>query len=373
MRILHCLRAPVGGLFRHVLDLAGEQAVRGHDVGIVADSLSEDRLTPSKFAAVAPALTLGIHRLAMPRQPGLGDWRAAQAVRKLVSPLAVDVLHGHGAKGGAYARLAARGLNRDTSRERLAVIYTPHGGTLHYAPSSLEGRIYFTLERLLARSTSAIIFESAYSARLFAERVTTAVKTVRVIPNGLKPADFDVIEPRADAADVLFVGELRHLKGVDLLLDALAQLNAERRTTAAIVGGGPDDAAFRAQCDRLDLGGVVTFHGPMPARDAFALGRVMVVPSRAESFPYIVLEAAAAGLPLVATDVGGIPEIVAGTDTALIAAGSAAAIADAVNHALADPDASAAKSRRLRTKIAESFNVSRMTDDVLAVYDAARR
>lgn len=373
MRILHCLRAPVGGLFRHVLDLAGEQAARGHDVGIVADSLSEDRLTQSKFAAVAPALTLGIHRLAMPRQPGLGDWRAAQSVRKLAAPLEIDVLHGHGAKGGAYARLAARGLNRNQARAPIAVIYTPHGGTLHYAPTSLEGRIYFTLERMLARSTSAIIFESAYSARLFAERVTAAVGTVRVIPNGLKPADFEIIKPRTDAADVLFVGELRHLKGVDLLLDALAQLNSERRTTAAIVGGGPDDAAFRAQSDRLNLNGVVTFHGPMPAREAFALGQIMVVSSRAESFPYIVLEAGAAGLPLVATDVGGIPEIVDGTDTKLIPADNAPAIADAIGHALAEPDASAAKSQRLRQKIADAFNVSRMTDDVLAVYEAARR
>ena len=60
MRILHCLRAPVGGLFRHVLDLAAEQARRGHAVGILADSNAEDRLTSPKFASIAPLLQLGI-------------------------------------------------------------------------------------------------------------------------------------------------------------------------------------------------------------------------------------------------------------------------------------------------------------------------
>ena len=68
----------------------------------------------------------------------------------------------------------------------------------------------------------------------------------------------------------------------------------------------------------------------MPAREAFALGRALVVPSRAESFPYIVLEAAAAGLPLLATNVGGIPEIVSGTDTALLPPEDADALAQAM-------------------------------------------
>src|SRR6185437_12855996 len=129
MRILHCLRAPVGGLFRHVLDLAEEQANRGHDVGILADSNAEDGLTSAKFAAIAPKLTLGIKRVPMSRQPGLGDIAAVRAVRAHAATLNLDVLHGHGAKGGAYARLAAWTLK---GRARpVKSFYTPHGGSLH--------------------------------------------------------------------------------------------------------------------------------------------------------------------------------------------------------------------------------------------------
>ena len=92
-------RAPVGGLFRHVLDLAAEQARRGHDVGILADSNAGDRLTSPKFDSVSPLLTLGILRTPMSRNPGLGDLQALRSVRAHARTLDLDVLHGHGAKG----------------------------------------------------------------------------------------------------------------------------------------------------------------------------------------------------------------------------------------------------------------------------------
>ena len=73
LRILHCFRAPVGGLFRHVLDLSAEQAVRGHDVGFVVDSTVADPLTEGRLADAARHLTLGIHRIPMGRLPGPRD------------------------------------------------------------------------------------------------------------------------------------------------------------------------------------------------------------------------------------------------------------------------------------------------------------
>jgi glycosyltransferase involved in cell wall biosynthesis len=94
------------------------------------------------------------------------------------------------------------------------------------------------------------------------------------------------------------------------------------------------------------------------------------VPSRAESFPYIVLEAAAAGLPLLATNVGGIPEIVAGTDTALLPPGDVGALAQAMLDALDEPATARAQALRLQQAVASRFTVSAMTDAVLELYDA---
>ena len=365
MRILHCLRAPVGGLFRHVLDLAEEQANRGHDVGILADSNAEDRLTSSKFAAIAPKLTLGVARIPMRRQPGLGDLAAVRAVRRHAAKLDLDVLHGHGAKGGAYARLAARSLS--VRGRSIKSFYTPHGGSLNLKPGSLEQRVLMMVERGLESVTAGLIFESAHAAQTYRARIRAEGAPQRIIPNGLRTADFTASNPGPNATDVLFVGELRDLKGVDILLEALARLK-ERSTTATIVGSGPDEAKFKAMCSALGLDELVRFTGALPIRDAFALGRTMVVPSRAESFPYVVLEAAAAGLPLIATNVGGIPEITAGSDTNLIEPGNVGALAETLTAALDRPDLALARAARLKSAISKKFTVAAMTDAVLNFY-----
>jgi glycosyltransferase involved in cell wall biosynthesis len=365
MRILHCLRAPVGGLFRHVLDLAEEQANRGHDVGILTDSNAEDRLTSAKFAAVAPKMTLGIARVPMRRQPGLGDIAAVLAVRAHAAKLNLDVLHGHGAKGGAYARLAARSLT--IRGQNVKSFYTPHGGSLNLKPGTITQRILMLTERALESMTTGLIFESTHAARTYRARISAADIPRRIIPNGLRSADFVTVEPYPGATDVLFVGELRDLKGVDVLLAALAELK-DRPVTATIVGSGPDEAKFREMASVLGLEAFVRFTGALPIRDALPLGRVMVVPSRAESFPYVVLEASAAGLPLIATNVGGIPEMVADTDTPLIEPGNAAALVTALNTTLDDPAKAHARAARLKAAITRKFTVAAMTDAVLNFY-----
>ncbi len=366
LQILHCLRAPVGGLFRHVLDLAVEQAARGHHVGVIADSTVSDTLTDAKFAAVAEQLTLGVLRTPMSRNPGLGDVRAANAVFRHARSLELDVMHGHGAKGGAYARMAARRLR--SIGQPVRVFYTPHGGTLNFRPSSVEGMVYHGMERAFTPLTDGLIFESAYAARVYRKQVSKAELLTRIVPNGLRPEDFDPVAPDPDSTDVLMIGELRRLKGVDVLLRALALLRAERPLTATIVGAGPDATRFHDLAEALGIADSVRFTGAMPARAGFALGRIMVVPSLAESFPYIVLEAAAAGLPLIATSVGGIPEITQGTDTELVPAGDVAALAAALRRYADEPAAAALRAERLRATVAERFTVETMTDAVMGFY-----
>lgn len=367
MKILHCLRAPVGGLFRHVLDLALEQAKRGHEVGILADSNAEDRLTAQKFAAAAPFLKLGIIRTPISRAPGLGDLSAIRAVAAHAKRLDVDVLHGHGAKGGLYARLAALRLYRRGVRS----FYTPHGGSLHSTPGSLAARVYMAVERGLEPLTDGVIFESAYAAEIYRARVGGRMAACRVIHNGVRDDDFEPVRCGADAADIIFVGELRDLKGVDVLIDAIAELKAERPIRASIVGSGPDADTLKARAVARGVDHLVVFTGALPIRDALTRGRIMAVPSRAESLPYVVLEAAAAGLPLVATSVGGIPEIVEGTDTALIAPGSVSALVEGLCALLDDPVTAEQRAGRLRVKVAQRFTVAAMTTDVLSFYGEA--
>ena len=364
------MRAPIGGLFRHVLDLAGEQADQGHEVGILADASACDALTDRRFAAIKPKLALGLERVPMSRKPGLGDLNAARAVAAHAGRIGLDVLHGHGAKGGAYARLAGRMVG-GRNGHKLKIFYTPHGGTLNFPAGSLEGSVYLKLEKILARLTTGIVFESDFARRTFAEKVGQLPTPERVVPNGLHSVDFARHAPAAAAADFVFIGELRDLKGVAVLLRALRRLNNERPTRAVIVGSGPHGAQFKALASELLLDSVVRFAGPMPAAAAFALGRALVVPSLKESFPYVVLEGAAASLPLAATNVGGIPEIVAGTDTLLVSAGDDAALADLMRFILHEPDMARERAARLNAHVQAKFTVGRMTADILSFYDTA--
>lgn len=366
LRILHCLRAPVGGLFRHVLDLAREQAAAGHAVGLLADEATGDRLTEARLDALRPDLALGISRAAMSRNPSPRDMRAVGFTASLAERLGVDILHGHGAKGGAYARLAARKIKRNGGR--VGAFYTPHGGSLNYAPGTIEARVFLGIEKLLVRFTDGIVFESAHAARIFDERVAPIDGLARIVPNGLQPADFVAHDPATDAADFLFVGELRDLKGVDVLLNALAEINATRPTRAVIVGSGPDGAKLEQLAKDLGLDGRVRFTGALPARQAFPMGRTIVVPSRTESFPYIVLEAGAAGLPLLTTGVGGIPEMMSGTDTPMLPAGDVRALATHMRFALDNTAEMRARAARFRAVVAERYTVAGMSGSILAFY-----
>lgn len=370
-RILHVMRSPVGGLFRHVLDLSSEQISRGYEVGLVCDRDTGGEAAAARLEAIASNFALGVHRFPIPRAPRLGDVFALRRTLSLIASFKPAIVHGHGAKGGAYARLAAARL---VNKGGPAAFYTPHGGALHYDPASAQGRLFFAFERYAQRWTKAILFESHYGLGVYRRKIGEPACPVAVIHNGLRPDEFEPAIPDEDAADVLFIGEMRDLKGVSVLLDALAILKAEERPVSALlVGGGPDKARFREQAKSLRLMGHVTFVGAMPARQAFTRARAIVVPSLNESLPYVVLEAAAAGLPMIATTVGGIPEIFAGEAHRLVAPGNPCSLADAIADMVSDRPRARAEAEGLRQSIASRFSVTAMTDGVMEAYGVGER
>ena len=365
MNILHVFRAPLGGLFRHVVDLARGQIERGHRVGMVVDNITGNARSREILAGLAPLLALGITLTPMPRQISPTDLSATVHVSKRVRRVAADVLHGHGAKGGAYARLAFAG-------RPLVRAYTPHGGSLLLDHTSFGGRAYLAMERVLMPRGDLYLFESAFSADVFRAKVGQPTGLTRVIHNGVSRTEFSPVEPAADASDLVYVGEFRPVKGIDTLLDALALLHRQGLPlTATLIGDGPEASALRAQVARLSLTGAVRFGAAMPMRQALARGRMMVIPSRAELLPYVVLEAAAAGRPQITTRVGGIPEIFGPLSDMLVPSGDAAALGAAIRRAVADPAATARQMEQLRQQVATSFSLDAMVDGVLAGYEQA--
>jgi glycosyltransferase involved in cell wall biosynthesis len=257
---------------------------------------------------------------------------------------------------------------RTASRDRIRV-YTPHGGSLHFPLATLKGSLYARVERALMNDTDLFLFESAFARDTYQRTIGTPKGLVRCVFNGVTASEFDPVVKAEDATDLIYVGEFRHIKGADLLIDAVARLRAAGRpATLTLAGDGEESASLKAQVEKLGLGDAVRFIGHVKARYGFSKGSLLVVPSRGDSMPYVVIEAAAAGIPMIAANVGGIPEIFGPHGDALFAPNNTAAMADAIEAALKDPAAAKERAKSLRERIFQHFSQKAMVEGVFAGY-----
>jgi glycosyltransferase involved in cell wall biosynthesis len=355
MNIVHVFRSPLGGLFRHVHDLALEQQARGHRVGMICDVEAVGAGSEQLLGRMANVLELGLHRVQIPRLPHPSDVSSLKKIKNILASKDANIVHGHGAKGGLHARLSGR-----------TNVYTPHGGSLHYSNLSPVGLSFLTAERILEKKTHGFVFVCDFERRSFEAKIGTAGRPHAVVYNGLRREEFneDVLSP--EASDLLFVGEMRGLKGVDLLLQAIAQLKPLRRVTATLVGDGPEEQAFKTLATSLGISGQVTFAGRKPMQEALPLGKVLVLPSRKESFPYVVLEAAATGKIVLAAKVGGVPEIL--DPSCLFEPDNAAALAQAIEGTFGNSEPLVLAATVTRRRLQREFSVEHMTNQILSFY-----
>jgi len=149
----------------------------------------------------------------------------------------------------------------------------------------------------------------------------------------------------------------------------VARLHGDGKpVTLTLAGDGEEMAALKAQVERLGLSHSVRFIGHVKARYGFSKGKVLVVPSRGDSMPYVVIEAGAAGIPMIAADVGGIPEIFGPHGDALFAPNTAGAIADAIESALDNPAATQERAKTLRERVFQHFSQNAMVEGVMRGY-----
>ncbi len=338
LRIVHCFRSPIGGIFRHVRDLAELHSAAGHQVGILCDSstggVHEDRL----FEQIMPYLSLGVTRFPIGRSVSLKDMAALVESYKLIKELQPDILHGHGAKGGVIARLIGSLLR--VRRYRVARLYSPHGGSLHFSRGTLSGQAVFAAERIFERMTESISFVCDYERATYETKIGKPHCHATRVYNGISERDFGRVALEPESADFAYIGMLRDLKGPDVFINAfaLAERLVGRPLSGLIIGDGPDLDRYRAMVEQKGLGQRITFRPAMPIAQAFALSDIVVVPSRAEAMPYIVLEALAAEKTIIASRVGGIPEILGTDSEALVEAGRADLFAATMAKALTDAD-----------------------------------
>ncbi|MGH3622539.1 MAG: glycosyltransferase family 4 protein [Sciscionella sp.] len=359
-----------GGAENVLVTLAGqaERAGMRLDVAVIAPPTGgRARWLPALRAAGLRPRFLGITRL---RQPGALP-RVAAAVRASRA----DVVHAHLGTASILAPIAAKLVGR------------PALCTLHHVPRPVYGT-EAARERLsvaVGSRSSGLLFVSTASRQGFAATYRAPQRNWAVIHNGVDltrfrprrageaiglPADLGV---PADAPVVTLVGHMRRGKGHRVLLDAWPDVLREHpEARLLLVGDGPEEAELRATVDGRGLAGRVVFAG---ARDDVELllrqSTVAVLPTEIEALPTALIEAAACGVPAVATRVGGVPEVVAHGRTGwLVDAQEPALFAGALRAALGDPVRLAGFGRAARQRAESLFGADRWADRLAGVYRA---
>lgn len=373
LTIVHCVRSTVGGIFRHIADLIEHQNACGHNVGLICDSLTGGAFEAEQLERLKPFIKLGVVQLPMSRSVSFSDATIIKTIHRLLSDVDVDVVHAHGAKGGVYGRAAAHWVTRKRRKQGRAgvvAIYSPHGGSLHYSPNTLQGKVYFAVERFFENFTNEFIFVAGFEVEAFIRKIGGIRRPWSIAYNGLTDDEFKPVKPARNAVDFVFAGHMRDLKGADLFIDAIEIANARSNEPiqAIMVGDGEDLPRYRYEAERRGLSERITFLDPMPIREVFKLGRNLVVPSRAEAMPYIVLEALAAKVPILTTSVGGIPEIFGANAYHLLAPGDANLIATAMLDRLRRPERGVELAGTLRLQIMRKFTTHHMFKKIDEVY-----
>lgn len=210
---------------------------------------------------------------------------------------------------------------------------------MHYPKFSLSGMIYHTLERFLQRYTNELVFVSGYEIEMFRLKVGLPYVPWSIAYNGLRDDEFEPKKIAENARHFGCLGQMRDLKGMDVFIDTIEVANAHssEKVTGVLVGNGPDRELYEREVRRRGLGVVITFFDSMPIDDAMALCETVVVPSRAEALPYLVLETIACGRPVIATNVGGVPEIFGPHSDVLLKPGDANLLASKMLDRLDNP------------------------------------
>ena len=346
-RVLHALApGPVGGLESVVSMLAREWAGRGGGAAL-AMALDPGVPVPAGLAALAAA---GVDLFPF-WTPPRAYWRERADYLRIFREWRPAVVHSHGYRADVLAGPAA------------GVLGLPRVSTFHgFTGGGWKNRLYEYLQIRAARRCDAAIAVSApIRVRLLASRVSPA--RVHLIPNALarREAVLDRTAARAvlgldpTATVIGWVGRLSPEKGPDILLRAIPHL-ADPAWRVSMIGDGPLRAQLQELVDQLGLADRVSWHGLIPdAARCYAAFDCLVLSSRTEGTPIVLLEAMAGGIPVIATRVGGVPDVVREDEALLVAPDDPAALAAAVGTALADRAGARGRAARAATRVAGDY------------------
>ena len=368
-RILLVAECVVAGVGRHSVDLSIGLADRGHDVHLIYSPFRSD---PGTVAPVKAHPGITTAEVTITRSPGPSDLSAIRAIRRYITDHGpFDIVHGHSTKG-ALGNIAA--LDKPAAR-----LYTAHGfRSLDPRLRGWRKWLISRIERRIGRLAHLVIAVSE-DERAHAASIGLDPARLHCINNGVAPIDRaprDAIRARLGLAQdhvaIGFVGRFSSEKGPDRLIDAFAEIAGTAKDARLVMlGDGPMEDDVRAQAQRLGLDDRVLWLGPVDGREHMPALDILALPSAYEGLPYAVLEARAAGLPIVATDVGGVSTVVSdGSDGFIVKNWDQSAFAGRLAELVDDP---ALRGRMAASSLnhRDAFGIDQMIDGTLAVYGKA--
>lgn len=375
MHIAHVMEATIGGTRRHLVDVAHAQLLRGDTVSLLVSTLRDPGFAADLVALEAAGAT--VRRIPMVRaiRPAR-DLVHLRRIKAALRELRPDVVHTHSSKAGVLGRRASLSTGIG------ARVHTPH--TFAFLFGAMFGRakraVFRSIERSLASSTHRLVAVSESEAATIAASGVVDPGRLCTVPNGIDPARVEGAEPAnlagfgLDAARPVaaVVGLLYSAKGQDLALEALAEEGLEG-LQLLFVGPG-DQGPLLELAARLGVQRRVAFTGPRDdVPSILAASDFLVLPSRWEGMPYVVLEAMAASRAVVSTPVDGARDLVEDDVTGFLASGvSGAALAAAMRRAVL---AGSGRRERLgaagRARLDGAHDVSTMAERLDAVYREA--
>lgn len=349
---------PIGGAQVHVQDLAFALLQQGHEPIVVTsgNGLYTDRLR------AAGVRTISIDSMGQAISP-LRDLRALRELRVHLKTLRPDLVSTHSAKAGVLGRLAARSLG-------IPVIFTAHGWAFTPGVPTPQAHLYAWLERLAAPLAAKIITVSEFDRQLALSRGIASGNKVVAIHNGMPDISPTLrANPSRSPVRLAMVARFEPQKDHTTLFQALAGLK-HKPWQLDLIGDGPLLPQATELCQRLGLAARIQFWGQRIDVDArLAEAQVALLITNWEGFPRSILEAMRAGLPVVSTAVGGIPESVQdGENGFTVPRGDVAALRDRLLQLLEDPELRSRMGRKGREHYERYFTLQHTVDRTLAVY-----
>ena len=384
MKILRVIaRLNVGGPARHVVLLDRGLRARGHQTLLVHGTIGDGEASLEHLAVESGVPTLKIAELGRRISP-LDDARALARLARTIFRESPDVVHTHTAKAGTLGRLAALAFNATRGRRRrCVVVHTFHGHVLEGYFGPVANRLVRGAERALARATDRIVTISPAQREEIVGRFGVGrARTSVVVPLGLDLQPF--FEGGApslrrdlgidDGAIVFgYVGRLVPIKDLPTLVLAFARLLETTPDAYLLMAGdGPVRPLLARMIAERGLGERVRLLGwREDLASVAATFDVCVIASRNEGTPVAVIEAMAAGRPVVATRVGGVPDIVEDGETGiLVPPGDVDALAGAMARLARDPAERSRMGGQGRRRVAR-YDYERLVDDIDRLYREA--